>query len=178
MASDRASVDCLERLLKRKPFPRPFKASDLENCGVSIDAERSGSGEISTLEVARQYLILQGYTERSFRSSALVIEISHLRRLGQSFIDGEVSARLFADIFLSLYQGAANFASAHGLRALGALERYWVDIDVYPDLEEDKRTEGMTDDRKLKETALEVIKIIDELWEEMTHAELPGRPPS
>ncbi len=106
------------------------------------------------------------------------MEISHLRRLGQSFIDGEISARLFADIFLSLYQQAATFASSHGLDALGALGRYWVDIDSYPDDEEEKRLEGFTDDRKLRETALEVIKIIDKLWEETTHAELPGRPPS
>ncbi len=128
------------------------------------------------MEVARLYLALQGYTEPSFNHVSLVVDISHLRRLGQSFIEGEVSARLFSDIFLSLYQQAATFASSHGLRALGALERYWVDIDAYPDDEEEKRMEGFTDDRKLRETALEVIKIIDELWEETTRAELPSDP--
>ncbi len=131
---------------------------------------------MSAKEVARLYLALQGNTEPSLSHIALVEHISHLRRVGQSFIDGEVSARLFSDIFQSLYRQADSFASSLGFTALRALERYWVDIDAYPDTEEEKRQEGFTDDRKLRETALEVIKTIDELWEETTRAELPSEP--
>ncbi len=172
MATNKASVDCLEGLLKNKPFPKPFRAREIEECGVSVDVEHRRSAEISTMEVARLYLTLQGNAEPSLNHVSMVKHISHLRRLGQSFLDGEVSARMFCDIFLSLYHQADSFASSFGFTALRALGRYWIDIDAYPDSEDEKRQEGFTDDRKLKETAREVIKTIDDLWKETTRAEL------
>jgi hypothetical protein len=166
----------LFRLLMERPFPDPIIPADLEGSGVELDSVLAGSIDLSPQELVRIFLGSSPGNPADRKRVRLLATISLLRRLCATTARGEVAGRFLVDSYQTLEKTASAFALGMDLTekassSMAELERFWIHFACYPDLESEKREQGMTNDLSLRESARRCVEILDTLWSEIVESE-------
>jgi hypothetical protein len=171
----------IENLMVATPFPRPFKEADLKPLGGEAGLKLAPDSDISQQELAQIWLqiIAPGKVKPDVGSTLkdrvqeqiarvslydYVAYVTLMIRLTRSYLAGQVSGAIFTTLVFDWNTYLGRLAAKAGFHVDMQLQNLVELADKYPEIEQEKGSQGMLDDTRLHQVARQILGSLEGMW--------------